>query len=142
MQELEHMKTKFEVADSATEGYFSKAWVYRNIFRLTEEEVIRIQREMFHDSKFTAAIEAAGEAPEGGEGGGGGDFGGDDDFGDEGGGDLDLGDEGGDEPESALLSAPGKRDGYLTPGAKGKVYHPEKVDSRPSIGCSNSLYKV
>jgi hypothetical protein len=139
MQELEHMKTKFEVADSATEGYFSKAWVYRNIFRLTEEEVIRIQREMFHDSKFTAAIEAAGEAPEGGEGGGGGDFGGDDDFGDEGGGDLDLGDEGGDEPESALLSAPGKRDGYLTPGAKGKVYHPEKVDSRPSGARTRSI---
>ena len=138
MQELEHMKTKFEVADSATEGYFSKAWVYRNIFRLTEEEVIRIQREMFHDSKFTAAIEAAGEAPEGGDGGGG-DFGGDEDFGDEGGEDFDLGDEGGDEPESALLSAPGKRDGYLTPGAKGKVYHPEKVDSRPSGARTRSI---
>jgi len=138
MQELEHMKTKFEVADSATEGYFSKAWVYRNIFRLTEEEVIRIQREMFHDSKFTAAIEAAGEVPEAGEGGGG-DFGGDDDFGDEGGDDLDLGDEGGDEPESALLAAPGKRDGYLTPGAKGKVYHPEKVDSRPSGARTRSI---
>ena len=138
MQELEHMKTKFEVADSATEGYFSKAWVYRNIFRLTEEEVIRIQREMFHDSKFAAAIEAAGEAPEGGEGGGG-DFGGDEDFGDEGGDDMNLGDEGGDEPESALLAAPGKRDGYLTPGAKGKVYHPEKVDSRPSGARTRSI---
>ena len=138
MQELEHMKSKFEVADSATEGYFSKAWVYRNIFRLTEEEVVRIQREMFHDSKFAAAIEAAGEAPEAGEGGGG-DFGGDEDFGDEGGDDMDLGDEGGDEPESALLAAPGKRDGYLTPGAKGKVYHPEKVDSRPSGARTRSI---
>jgi hypothetical protein len=131
MQELEHMKTKFEVAESATEGYFSKAWVYRNIFRLTEEEVIRIQREMFHDSKLTAALEAAGEIPEEGGAGAGGDLGGED-FGDEGG-DLDLGDEaGGEEPESALLAAPGKREGHLTPGAKGKVYHPEKVDSRPS----------
>lgn len=131
MQELEHMKTKFEVAESATEGYFSKAWVYRNIFRLTEEEVVRIQREMFHDSKLTAALEAAGEIPEEGEGGAVGDLGGDD-FGDEGG-DLDLGDDaGGEEPESALLAAPGKREGHLTPGAKGKVYHPEKVDSRPS----------
>ena len=138
MQELEHMKSKFEVADSATEGYFSKAWVYRNIFRLTEEEVIRIQREMFHDSKFAAAIEAAGEAPEGGEGGGG-DFGGDEDFGDDGGDEMDLGDEGGDEPESALLAAPGKREGYLTPGAKGKVYHPEKVDSRPSGARTRSI---
>ena len=132
MQELEHLRAKFEIADSATEGYFSKAWVYRNIFRLTEEEVVRIEREMFHDSKLSAAIEAAGEAPPE-SGGGGGDFGGDDDFGDEGGDDLggDLGDEGGDEPDSALLAAPGKRDGYVTPGSKGKVYHPEKVDSRP-----------
>ena len=133
MQELEHMKTKFEVADSATEGYFSKAWVYRNIFRLTEEDVTRIEREMFHDSKLNAAIEAAGEPTEAGEGGGGGDFGGDDDLGgDDLGGDDLGGDEGGDDPDSALLAAPGKRDGYLTPGAKGKVYHPEKVDSRPS----------
>ena len=132
MQELEHLRAKFEVADTATEGYFSKAWIYRNIFRLTEEEVVRIEREMFHDSKLTAAIEAAGEAPPEG-GGGGGDLGGDD-FGDEGDdlGDDDLGgDEGGDEPDSALLAAPGKRDGYVTPGSKGKVYHPEKVDSRP-----------
>ena len=130
MQELEHMKTKFEVAESATEGYFSKAWVYRNIFRLTEEEVVRIQREMFHDSKLTAALEAAGEIPEEGEGGAVGDLG--DEFGGEGE-DLDLGDEaGGEEPESALLAAPGKREGHLTPGARGKVYHPEKVDSRPS----------
>ncbi len=131
MQELEHMRAKFEIADSATEGYFSKAWVYRNIFRLTEEEVVRIEREMFHDSKLTAALEAAGEIPESGDGGGGGDFGDDDLGGDDLGGDDLGGDEGGDEPDSALLAAPGKRDGYLTPGAKGKVYHPEKVDSRP-----------
>lgn len=134
MQELEHLKAKFEIADSATEGYFSKAWVYRNVFKLTEEEVVRIEREMFHDSKLTAAIEAAGEAPPEG-GGGGGDLGGDDLGGDDLGGDDfgdDLGGEGGDEPDSALLAAPGKRDGYVTPGSKGKVYHPEKVDSRSS----------
>jgi len=134
MQELEHLRAKFEIADAATEGYFSKAWVYRNIFKMTEEEVIRIERELFHDSKLTAAIEAAGEAPPEG-GGGGGDLGGDDLGGDDlGGDDLggdDLGgDEGGDDPDSALLAAPGKRDAYLTPGSKGKVYHPEKVDSR------------
>ena len=51
--------------------------------------------------------------------------------GDDLGGDDLGGDEGEDEPDSALLAAPGKRDGYLTPGARGKVYHPEKVDSRP-----------
>ena len=130
LQELEHMRAKFEIAGAATEGYFSKAWIYRNIFRLTEDEIIRIQREMFYDSKLNAAIEAAGEAPEGGDAGGGGDL---DLGGDEGGDDLDLGgDEGGDAggEDETLLAAPGKRDGYLTPGAKGKVYHPEKVDSR------------
>ena len=131
MQELEHLRAKFEIAGTATEGYFSKAWVYRNIFRLTEEEVIRIEREMFHDSKLAAAIEAAGQPPEeGGEGGGG--FG--DELGGEGeelGGEELGGEEGGEEPESALLAAPAKRDGYVTQGAKGKVYYPEKVDSRP-----------
>lgn len=133
MQELEHLRAKFEIAGAATEGYFSKAWVYRNIFKMTEEDVVRIERELFHDSKLAAAIEAAGEAPP--EGGDAGDLGGDDLGGDDlGGDDLgadDLGDEGGDEPDSALLAAPGKRDGYVTPGSKGKVYHPEKVDSRP-----------
>lgn len=131
MQELEHLRAKFEIASAATEGYFSKAWIYRNIFRITEEEIVRVEREMFHDSKFAAAIEAAGEAPAEAEAAGELDLGGDDtDLG--GDTDLDLGgDEGGEEPESALLAAPGKRDGYLTPGAKGKVYRPEKTDSRP-----------
>lgn len=131
MQELEHLRAKFEIASAATEGYFSKAWIYRNIFRITEEEIVRVEREMFHDSKFAAAIEAAGEAPAEAEAAGELDLGGDDtDLG--GDTDLDLGgDEGGEAPESALLAAPGKRDGYLTPGAKGKVYRPEKTDSRP-----------
>ena len=134
MQELEHLRAKFEISAAATEGYFSKAWIYRNIFRLSEDEIVRIQREMFHDSKLAAAIEAAGQAPEesgGGGGGGGGDLDmGGDAGGDDLGGDLDMGgDEGGGEDDT-LLAAPGKREGYLTPGAKGKVYHPEKVDSR------------
>lgn len=133
MQELEHLRAKFEIAGAATEGYFSKAWVYRNIFKMTEEDVVRIERELFHDSKLTAAIEAAGEAPPEAGGGdlGGDDLGGDDLGGDDLGGDDLGGDEGGDEPDSALLAAPGKRDGYVTPGSKGKVYYPQKVDSRP-----------
>jgi len=144
LQELEHMRAKFEIAGAATEGYFSKAWIYRNIFRLTEDEITRIQREMFHDSRLSAAIEAAGEAPPEADAGGGGDLGGED-FEDTGGGDdLDLGgdDAGGDDAggdDETLLAAPGKRDGYLTPGAKGKVYHPEKVDSRPQGARSRSI---
>lgn len=132
MQELEHLRTKFDVAGAATEGYFSKAWVYRNIFSLSEEEVIRVQREMFYDAKFAAALEASGEGEEG-EGGGGDLGGGGDDFG--GGDDEDFGDEGGeeaaDEPETGdLLSAPAKREPYTTPGSNGKEYTRVATDTR------------
>ena len=88
MQELEHWKTRFDIAKGATEGYFSKRWVAENLLGLSEDEFIRMQREMFHDRKFAAALEASGEAPK--EGGGlGGDLGGD--TGGDTGPDLDLG---------------------------------------------------
>ena len=79
LQELEHMRTKFDVAGTATDGYFSKQWVYRNIFKISEEEIDRIQVEQFTDALQGAAIEEAGTVPEGGDGGDlGGDLGGDD----------------------------------------------------------------
>ena len=118
LQELEHMRTKFDVAGSATDGYFSKQWVYRNIFKISEEEIDRIQVEQFTDALHGAAIEGAGTPPEGGEGGDLGDLGGDDLGGDLG----DLGgEEGGEEPaeEGPLLAEPeiepGQRDdnGYM-----------------------------
>ena len=87
MQELEHWKTKFDIAASATEGYFSNRWVSEHLLGLSEDEHIRMQREMFYDRKFAAKLEALA-AGEGGEGGLGGDLGGD--FGEEGD-DLDLG---------------------------------------------------
>ena len=59
MQELEHWKLKFDIAGGATEGYFSKQWVAKNIFNLSDEEFLRNQREMFYDRKFEAALEAA-----------------------------------------------------------------------------------
>ena len=142
LQELEHWKTKFEIAGGATENFFSRRWIAQNLFSLSEEEFVRNQREMFHDRKYeaelNAAAEAAGEeAAGGGMGDLGGDLGGDDlggdlgdDLGDDLGGDLggdDLGgDEGGD--EGPLLAAPGKRDDRdrrytkksLTKKAKGK----------------------
>jgi hypothetical protein len=68
LQELETWKTKFEVASAATEGYFSKRWVAKKIFGLSDEEFLRNQREMFFDFKFKAAVEKAGtesEAPGG-----------------------------------------------------------------------------
>ena len=141
LQELETWKTKFDVASGATEGYFSRRWVAKKIFNMTDEEFLRNQREMFNDSKFKAAVEKAGSEQEAAAGdadsglggmGGGGDMGG----GDAGGGggmDLDAltaepeggampdnaaaepapeaGAEGG---ESSLLSAPGKRDDRMT----------------------------
>ncbi|NDC31163.1 MAG: hypothetical protein EBZ58_09570, partial [Bacteroidetes bacterium] len=60
LQELETWKTKFEVASGATEGYFSKRWVAKKIFGLSDEEFLRNQREMFFDFKFKAAVEKAG----------------------------------------------------------------------------------
>ena len=61
LQELEHWRTKFEVASSATEGMFSQRWIASNLFGLTDEEAIRMQREMFFDKKLAAALTAAEE---------------------------------------------------------------------------------
>ena len=109
LQELEHWKTKFDVAASATDGFFSRRWVADNIFNLSEEEFIRNQREMFFDRRLDAELEGVaqaveGEAAGGDLGGGTEDLGGGgDDIGDllggddEGGGDDLLGgDEGGE----------------------------------------------
>jgi hypothetical protein len=137
LQELEHWKTKFDIAASATEGYFSRRWVADNIFGMSHEEFLRNQREMFYDRKHDTALEGVAEATAGvgGEGGGGLDLGGDDaggldlGGGDEGGGELDLGgddapapeaDAGGGE-ESALLAAPpGSRDAKRLAPSLGK----------------------
>jgi hypothetical protein len=61
LQELESWRTKFEVASAATEGYFSKRWVAENLFNLSEKEFVRMNLEMFHDKKYTAALEKAAE---------------------------------------------------------------------------------
>lgn len=150
LQEIEHWKSKFDIAASATEGYFSRRWVSDNIFGLSHEEFIRNQREMYYDRKHDASLQQVAEAAAAGEGGGlGGDLGGDmstDDLGADLGDDLaadpggpeetPAGDVGTDEPagdDSPLLAVPpGSRNSpRLTPGAKGKVYYPTKTDSRP-----------
>ena len=134
LQELEHWDKKFSVAANATEGYFSKRWVAENLFGLSDEEFVRMQREMFFDKKFGASLEAAAQGGEAGEAGGGGlgDLGGDeaggglgDLGGDDAGGDLDLGGDaggkaagdespgagGGDDKDDVLLAEPpAKRD--------------------------------
>ena len=124
LQELEHWKQKFDVAAAATDGFFSKRWISEHMFGLSADEFLRNQREMFHDKKFAAALEAAGEdalaVDEAGGGGGLGDLGdlGGDDLGDdEDLGDLDLGgdegeteDAGGDEETTLLATPPANRD--------------------------------
>ena len=125
LQEIEHWKAKFDIAGSATEGYFSRRWVAEHIFGMSHEEFVRNQREMYYDRKHDAALqavaEAAAAAPAGGDLGGGADLGGG--GGDLGGGDLGAPPEmpapeaGGEEPapapeaggggdESPLLASP------------------------------------
>tara|TARA_R100001015_G_C4628860_1_gene189255 strand:- start:730 stop:2688 length:1959 start_codon:yes stop_codon:yes gene_type:complete len=62
LQELEHWKTKFDIAGGATENFFSRRWIAQNIFNLSEEDFVRNQREMFHDRKYEAELNAAAEA--------------------------------------------------------------------------------
>jgi hypothetical protein len=69
LQELEHWKTKFEVASQAKDGYFSKRWIAQNIFNLSEMEFKKIQREIYHDKQFEKSIEGAGAAAGGEEAG-------------------------------------------------------------------------
>ena len=149
LQELEHWKVKFDVASAATEGYFSKHWVAQNIFGMSDEQILKIQREMYFDKKFAASLEQVGQPQEAATGGGGG------------GGGLDLGSlggggeegteaapegaegGGGEEAESMLLAtpeaggeeatpapepAPGRRDdrAHVTAGSNGKAYLPRK----------------
>ena len=155
LQELEHWKTKFDIAASATEGYFSRRWIAENIFNMSHDEFIRNQREMYYDRNHDAQLQQVAEAAAGGGLGGGGDLDlGGDIGGDLGGGDLDLGgpaeieaaDAGGEAAaalgggdtgggggdESPLLAVPpGSRNApRLTPGAKGKVYYPKRDDRR------------
>jgi len=159
LQELENWRTKFEIASTATEGFFSKQWVARKIFNISDEDFVRNQREMFYDRKYDATLEAvaAGEMEETELGLGGG-------LGAE---DLDLGEappdeteleefpteetpvSGEEEVETALLEPPAKRDDYYddadwyklkkkktgattTSKSKGKWYIPTKSDSRKS----------
>ena len=77
LQELEHWKTKFDVAGSATEGYFSRRWVAENLFNMSDDEFLRNQRELFYDRKYDARLAAVAEAVQEEAAGIGGDVGGD-----------------------------------------------------------------
>jgi hypothetical protein len=128
---LEYWRTKFDIAASATETYFSRRWIGENIFNLSEADQLRNEREQFYDRVFIAELEKVAEVAEN-ERGGIGPAGGDELAGDAagteagelgGGLDLDLGGEaetpapetggeagGGGGEEPMLLATPGKRD--------------------------------
>jgi len=152
LQEIEHWKQKFDIAASATEGYFSRRWVTENIFGMSHEEFIRNQREMYYDRKHDASLQQVAEAAAAAETGG---LGGELDMGDEElGGELDLGgpeempagEAGGEEAggeESALLAVPPGTRNTPTPKseeeqAHGHVHYPKKFDNRPDGARSRS----
>ena len=62
IQELEHWNQKFTVATNVTDGFFSKRWVAEHLFGLSEEEYQRNKREIYHDRKYEAELNAVGEA--------------------------------------------------------------------------------
>ena len=163
---MEHWKTKFEVANQAVEGFFSKRWVAKHLFNISDEEFIRNQREMFYDRYHTAKLDgvaeqvnqaaAAGGAPA--TEGGGVDLGGDDAL------------LGGDPPEAGtdtpaagagaaaepaaggdaagggddtLLAAPGKRND-MSPDRHDHLYEPVKFrgGDRSTRGARNRSNKA
>jgi len=62
LQELEYWKTKFDVAGSATEGFFSRRWIAEHLFHLSEDEFLRNSRELVYDKKYDAVLQAQFEA--------------------------------------------------------------------------------
>jgi hypothetical protein len=153
LQELEHWKTKFDVASTATEGFFSRQWIAAHLFNMTEEEFVKTQRQMYYDRQFDARLEAAAEQAQADataasadteEGGGDDLLGGDLGTGGEGGEGIDTtggedalggddagGDDAGGDDAGALLAAPGSReDSYdqKHKRAKGKI-HITKADT-------------
>lgn len=135
LQELEQWRTKFDVASAAAEGFFSKRWIAKNLFNVSEEEFLRNQREIAYDKIMLAQYDALDGDAGGGDLGGAGMGGllGTDEEGD----DLGLGGEEAiapdapepeapEEPEGNLLAVPGNRDDdtvkMAMKGSKGKIY--------------------
>jgi hypothetical protein len=137
LQELEQWRTKFDVAASAADGFFSKRWIAKNMFNISEEEFLRNQREISYDKIMMAQFDALDGESGAGEGGGlgGGLLGtgeGADDMDDLlGGEETDApaeepaADTPAEEPEGNLLAVPGNRDDdvvkVVAKGPKGKV---------------------
>ena len=145
LQTLEYLRTKFDTAGSVPEGTYSKRWVASNILGLSDEEFLRNQRESFYDRKWQQELEAVSEqaaVEEGGLGDAGdlGDLGdlGAEDLGELGGEDLAAlpGEPEGGEDDSALLTAPARRDEDGPRGPRdGRTYGgPFRRETRSSLG--------
>lgn len=168
LQELEAWKTKFDVAGGATEGYFSKRWVAKKIFNMTDEEFLRNQREMFYDASFASMLERVALETEqqttdsglsgiGGDALGGGQLPGEttniEDLAagetPETGGETETPEAtpetGGGEESTLLAAPPGKRDDRMTTTAKskGKLYLPAKYrgGDKRDIGARAKSYQ-
>ncbi len=145
LQEIEHFKAQLEVAKSALEVGFSKRWVYENLFKLPDFEIIRNKRDLFHDKQFEKFVEAGEESDTAAAAGGSATSGISEpaittDTGTEvTGGTPEATPEvptGGEEAESSLLAAPARRaDGSEEIVYKdGTRYKPVKVDERETSG--------
>jgi len=71
-QKLELLRARVEIAGSFPEGIVNRSWIRKEVLNFTDEHIAKIDDERLQDRKIDAAIETAGEAPEGDSGGGGG----------------------------------------------------------------------
>ena len=135
LQQLEYMRTKFDIANAVPEGVYSKRYISKNILGMSDEEFLRNQRESFYDKKYMQALEGVQEQGAADEMGGdlGGDLGGElgGDLGGELGGELEGGEEEGGEEESPLLTSPARREDRPGP-AQDRI--PGRPDGRRGSG--------
>ena len=147
LQTLEYLRTKFDTAGSVPEGTYSKRWIASNILGLSDEEFLRNQRESFYDRKYQQALESVTEQAAADEAGGGlgdlddlGDLGDEGDLGDLGGAEAgDLGADAEAADDTALLTAPGRRDDGPRDG---RTYGgPFRRETRSSLGPETNTYR-
>ena len=136
-EKIDVWKSKVEVSKDMQENkFFSKKWIYENVFSLTDQDMLELQKQLIDDAKGTyrfKQIEEEGNDPaikflqssekdKGGEGG-------EPAGGEPGGGDL-----GGGEPGAGLGEEPGKEPGGEAGGEPPK----ETAPKEPSGGETKS----
>lgn len=63
LQNLELWRTKFEVASMAQEGMFDKTFIYKNLFKLNDEEIEAIEEGKRKDKLFEMGVESIQSGP-------------------------------------------------------------------------------